>query len=328
MWACLLSRCLFLLPWRDAADSRARAVSDDGGDAVAAMQADAGQRVRQDGRRQQRVHGAARQVGRSHFWRLHWTMLTAGEASSRLHDFGFRGCTSVEQSVIGGAAHLVCTVHWPAVARRRVAHAAQLNFDGTDTMSAAYYVQYHLNNGQAVATSIPASEHSVMTAWSSERSAMLHMIDKFGSGVFACVMDSYDYANALERVLPSVARAQVEKGGFLVLRPDSGDQVEVVLAALDAAERLFGSTTNTKGYRVPNSVGVIQGDGVTYASLNAILEAIEKRGFSAQSVAFGMGGGLLQKVNRDTMSFATKLSHIEYASGEKRDVMKIPKVQR
>jgi nicotinic acid phosphoribosyltransferase len=56
-----------------------------------------------------------------------------------------------------------------------------------------------------------------------------------------------------------------------------------------------------------------------------ILEAVLKEGFSAQNVAFGMGGGLLQKVNRDTMSFATKLSFIEYANGEQRDVMKLPK---
>lgn len=41
---------------------------------------------------------------------------------SRLHDFGFRGCTTVEQSVVGGCAHL-------------------LNFAGTDTMAAAYYAQ-------------------------------------------------------------------------------------------------------------------------------------------------------------------------------------------
>src|SRR6185437_506721 len=56
-----------------------------------------------------------------------------------------------------------------------------------------------------------------------------------------------------------------------------------------------------------------------------ILEAALKEGYSAQNVAFGMGGGLLQKVNRDSMSFATKLSWIEYANGEKRDVMKLPK---
>ena len=68
-----------------------------------------------------------------------------------------------------------------------------------------------------------------MTSWPSERKAILNMISKFGSGVFACVMDSYDYVKALETVLPSVAKEKVNEGGFMVLRPDSGDPVEAVL---------------------------------------------------------------------------------------------------
>jgi nicotinamide phosphoribosyltransferase len=72
-------------------------------------------------------------------------------------------------------------------------------------------------------------EHSVMTSWPSERKAILNMISQFGSGVFACVMDSYDYVQALEKVLPSIKQEKVDKGGFMVLRPDSGDPVEAVL---------------------------------------------------------------------------------------------------
>jgi len=107
--------------------------------------------------------------------------------SSRLHDFGFRGCSCVEQSILGGCAHL-------------------LNFDGTDTMSAAYYAQFELNNGKPVGESIPATEHSVMTAWPSEAQAIRNMIEKFGGEhkLFACVMDSYDYTNALNNVLPAI----------------------------------------------------------------------------------------------------------------------------
>jgi nicotinamide phosphoribosyltransferase len=45
-------------------------------------------------------------------------------------------------------------------------------------------------------------------------------------------LDSYDYVNALEKVLPTIATTKVGKGGVMVLRPDSGDQVEVVLLAL------------------------------------------------------------------------------------------------
>ena len=68
-----------------------------------------------------------------------------------------------------------------------------------------------------------------MTAWRTERDAILNMIANFGAGTYACVMDSYDYTAALEKVLPSVKSEKVGKGGYLVLRPDSGDPVECVL---------------------------------------------------------------------------------------------------
>eukprot|EP00798_Chlamydomonas_sp_ICE-L_P002407 gene2407-8718_t len=97
---------------------------------------------------------------------------------SRLQDFGFRGCTSVEQSIIGGCAHL-------------------LSFSGSDTMSAAYYAQFNLNGGRPVANSIPATEHSVMTAWPTEQEAIENMIKHFGHGTFACVMGSHGYAKVL-----------------------------------------------------------------------------------------------------------------------------------
>ncbi|KAK3285682.1 hypothetical protein CYMTET_6723, partial [Cymbomonas tetramitiformis] len=132
---------------------------------------------------------------------------------SRLHDFGFRGCTCVEQSVLGGVAHL-------------------LNFDGTDTMSAAFYAQFKLNGGTPVGQSIPATEHSVMTSWRTEQAAIENMIEHFGEGLFACVMDSYDYSAALREVLPVIREKKLGKGGFMVLRPDSGDPVEAVLEGL------------------------------------------------------------------------------------------------
>lgn len=227
---------------------------------------------------------------------------------SRLHDFGFRGCTCLEQSIIGGCSHL-------------------LNFTGSDTMSACYYAQFHLNNGKPVGNSIPATEHSVMTSWKTERDAILNMIEHFGTGLYSTVMDSYDYERALNVVVPSVANEKNAKGknGFWVFRPDSGDPVEAIMMALQAGEKAFGVTVNKKGYKVINGAGCLQGDGINKDVVEKILEAAHKAGYSAQNIAFGMGGGLLQKVNRDTMSFATKLSYIEYSSGEVRDVMKLPK---
>eukprot|EP01080_Neovahlkampfia_damariscottae_P003703 gene3703-6592_t len=224
---------------------------------------------------------------------------------SRLHDFGFRGCSGLEQSVLGGCAHL-------------------LNFEGSDTMSAGYYAQYKLNNGKPVATSIPATEHSVMTSWRNETEAIENMIEHFGNGVFACVMDSYDYSYALSNILPTIKDKKNEKGGWMVVRPDSGDPVESVLMGLEACAKVFGTVKNKKGYLVIQGASVIQGDGINVHTIKDILEAAEKKGFAAENMAFGMGAGLLQKLNRDTMSFATKLCYIQYADGSERDVMKMP----
>lgn len=157
---------------------------------------------------------------------------------------------------------------------------------------------------------------------------MLNLIEKYGSGAYACVMDSYDYADALERLLPAVRKEKLGKGGFLILRPDSGDPIETVLMALRAGDKVFGSRLNAKGYKVLEGCAVIQGDGVNYTTISKILEATMKLGFSVENVAFGMGAGLLQKLNRDTMSFATKLSRIEYADGSIRDIMKTPKTDK
>lgn len=194
-------------------------------------------------------------------------------------------------------------------------------------MSACYYAQYYLNGGKPVASSIPATEHSVMTSWPNERQAMQNMIDHFGGDgkVFAIVMDSYDYNNALTRVLPSVAASHKKQGGTMVLRPDSGDPVECILSALKAGEANFPTKKNMKGFKVIEGMAAIQGDGINYHTVRDILDATRDAGFAASNVAFGMGGGLLQRVNRDTMSFATKLSYIVYKDGSSREVMKRPK---
>jgi nicotinamide phosphoribosyltransferase len=226
---------------------------------------------------------------------------------SRLHDFGFRGCTCVEQSVIGGSAHL-------------------LNFDGSDTMSACFHVQYHLNGGRAIGSAIPATEHSVMTSFEDEMAAITNLIHEYPDQPIACVMDSYNYDHALEVILPKV-KDKIGNGTF-VIRPDSGDSVIQVLKALRAAVAAgFGREeveVDGKKYIVLKNVAVIQGDGINYGTVKEILDAVHEAGFSAQNVAFGMGGGLLQKLDRDTLSFATKLCYVQFQDGTSRDVMKAP----
>ena len=100
----------------------------------------------------------------------------------------------------------------------------------------------------------------------------------------------------------------IASGATLVIRPDSGDPVEVVAESLRRLDEAFGHVINGKGYRVLNHVRVIQGDGINPDTIRAILQRITGDGYAADNVAFGMGGALLQRLDRDTQKFALKCS--------------------
>jgi nicotinamide phosphoribosyltransferase len=225
----------------------------------------------------------------------------------KLHDFGFRGVSSVESSVIGGMAHLV-------------------NFKGTDTVSALLGARTYYGEEMA-GFSIPASEHSTITSWGrdNELQAFKNMLDQYPSGLVACVSDSYDIYSACEELWGTALREQVlGRNGVLVVRPDSGDPVEVITRILSILGRKFGTTRNSKGYNVLDPhIRVIQGDGVDLRSVEKIIGAMTAAGWSFDNIAFGMGGALLQKLNRDTQKFAFKCSSI-VINGERKDVFKDP----
>lgn len=223
--------------------------------------------------------------------------LTADDLSGldfMLHDFGARGASSEESAAIGGLAHLV-------------------NFKGTDTLSAIMAARKYYNASMP-GFSIPAAEHSTITSWGrkSEEAAYANMIEKFGKGLYAVVSDSYDIYNAAENIWGGSLKAKViEAGGRLVIRPDSGDPVQVVTSLLTILGQKFGSGTNSKGFKVlPPCVRIIQGDGVNPESIDAILHAMTLNGWSAENIVFGMGGALLQRLDRDSLKFAMKASAI------------------
>lgn len=226
----------------------------------------------------------------------------------KLHDFGFRGVSSVESAAIGGLAHLV-------------------NFRGGDTVPPLILAREYYDCRMA-GFSIPASEHSTMTSWNQdgEVDAMRNMIKTYSDyPLYACVSDSYDIYRACREYWGGELKYDVLNGkGTLVIRPDSGTPHEVVLKCLDILGDKFGITINGKGYKVLHpKVRLIQGDGVDYFEIRNILAKMEVAGWSADNVAFGMGGGLLQKVNRDTQAFAFKASSI-IVNGFQRDVFKQP----
>ena len=225
----------------------------------------------------------------------------------KLHDFGFRGVSSVETAGIGGAAHLV-------------------NFQGTDNIAGITMIKEYYGEPMA-GFSIPASEHSTMTAWGkdNEVKAFENMLDQFPKGLMACVSDSFDIYKACEDLWGSKLRDKVvNREGTLVVRPDSGDAVEVTLKVLDILALKFGFTTNDKGYKVLNpKVRVIQGDGIDYSTMNMVLMQMKEHGWSVDNIAFGSGGGLLQKLNRDTLKFAFKCSNVTI-DGKDIEVFKEP----
>ena len=108
-----------------------------------------------------------------------------------------------------------------------------------------------------------------------------------------------------------------------MVRPDSGDPLTVALHCAELLAQRFGVEINSKGYKVLKHVRLIQGDGVNEKSITAILAALKNRGFSASNIAFGMGGALLQGMNRDTLRWAMKCSAVQ-VKGEWREVYKAP----
>jgi nicotinamide phosphoribosyltransferase len=176
--------------------------------------------------------------------------------------------------------------------------------------------------------SIPAAEHSTITSWGRENEVeayrnMLRNFAKPGKTV-AVVSDSWDIYNAVEKIWGEELREEVVKSGAtVVIRPDSGEPIEVVSRVAQILADKFGTTTNSKGFRVLKNVRIIQGDGVNPDSIRQILQRLKDLGFSASNIAFGIGGALLQKINRDTMKFAYKCSAI-VVGGELHDVYKQP----
>jgi nicotinamide phosphoribosyltransferase len=176
--------------------------------------------------------------------------------------------------------------------------------------------------------SIPASEHSTITVWGKahELDAYRNMLQAYPTGVVACVSDSYDVFNACEKLWGELLKPDIlHRNGTLVIRPDSGDPVPVLTKVFEILGQKFGYETNSKGYRVlPPCVRVIQGDGVNMFTIQNILYQLSKfQGWSADNIAFGMGGALLQQLNRDTQKFAFKSSAAQI-NGEWRPVYKDP----
>lgn len=154
---------------------------------------------------------------------------------------------------------------------------------------------------------------------------MLKMFKKVD--IVAIVSDTYDIYNFVDILghMKDEIKGATKGGKTLVVRPDSGDPVETPIWVIKKLGEKFGYTTNSKGYKVLDpSVRVIQGDGINPTSIRQILKKLKNDGWSAENIAFGMGGALLQKVDRDTLNFAMKTNAMEFEDQGWKDVFKQP----
>ncbi len=212
-----------------------------------------------------------------------------------LHDFSFRGVSSFQSAYIESAGHLI-------------------NFMGTDTFPAVECAMDYYNAPEVVAYSVPATEHSLMTARgkAGEMQILGELLDKYPTGILSVVIDSYDYLAFIANAVKNFKDKILSRDGKLVFRPDSGAPNQVTMEVIDALAAGFGHTTNSKDYKVLNpKVGILWGDGIDIQGIAGILFTMEVQGWASENIVFGMGGGLCQKINRDIQRFTFKSSYQE-----------------
>lgn len=211
--------------------------------------------------------------------------------------------------MVGGMAHMVA-------------------FQGSDTVLGVRAANHYYDHPMA-GFSIPAAEHSTITSWTreGELAAYKNMLDQFAKpgAVVAVVSDSYDLWHAIDNFWGRELRQQIiDSGAILVIRPDSGNPVDVVCEALQRLDNAFGHTNNTKNHKVLNHVRIIQGDGINEEAVEEILSNVTYGlGYSATNVSFGAGSGLLQLLNRDTLQVAFKCSNV-VVNGQHLETPKAP----
>jgi nicotinamide phosphoribosyltransferase len=232
-----------------------------------------------------------------------------------LHDFGYRGAATADAAATGGMAHIV-------------------NGLGTDTVPAMRYAKFYYGAPYTnLAFSVAATEHSIMTALqeAGEFKLLERFLRRWKKKILSCVADSYNYYAFVKilRTEPFYSLIKDRELPFVVrpdsVTPDHPTPEDLMLWTLQQLEKDWGVVYNKKSYKVINApIRLLWGDGITIEGIDKILAKITENGYSAENIAtFGMGGGLLQKVNRDTQRFAFKCC-AQFRDGQWFDIYKKP----
>jgi len=238
------------------------------------------------------------------------------------HDFSMRGMSGLFAAMKSGMGHL-------------------LSFVGTDTIPAILGAEQYYNANvetEMVGTSIPATEHSIQCAYGDDMKYLTAMLSEVHpSGFVSIVSDGYDFWDVIGRVVPALKDKIMARDGRVVIRPDSGDPVNIICGdpdgktelerkgAIEALWDIFGGTTTAKGYKLLDShIGLIYGDAITLYRAKEIVNKLAEKGFASINAVFGIGSFTYQYNTRDTFGFALK-STLCYIDGEEKQIFKNPK---
>lgn len=224
------------------------------------------------------------------------------------HDFSMRGMTCLEASKISGAAHVT-------------------SFKGTDTVPGILWTEEFYNANietELIGTSIPATEHSVMSAYGRDEfnAYKTLMTERYPRGFLSIVSDTYNLWDVLNTTIRSLKDIILSRDGKVVIRPDSGDPVKIICGdpesdneferkgVMDILWEIFGGNVTEKGFKVLDPhIGCIYGDGITLARCEAICKGLMEKGYASTNMVFGIGSYTYQGSTRDTFGFALKSTY-------------------
>lgn len=241
------------------------------------------------------------------------------------HDFSFRGMSGIEDAIMSGGGHL-------------------LSFAGTDTIPAIDFLEQYYNadcGKELIGGSVPATEHSVMCMGTQgdEINTFDRLISKvYPAGIVSIVSDTWDFWRVITEFLPALKTKILARNGKVVIRPDSGDPVKIIVGdkkatpgspeykgAIECMWETFGGTITEKGFKLLDGhIGLIYGDSITTERQEAILHGLKEKGFASYNVVLGIGSYTYEYVTRDTFGFAMKATYGE-VDHEGRDIFKDPK---
>ncbi|KQX13032.1 nicotinate phosphoribosyltransferase [Flavobacterium sp. Root420] len=239
------------------------------------------------------------------------------------HDFSMRGMGGIEAAVTSAAGHL-------------------LSFTGSDTIPAIdFFEEYYNANSdtELIAGSVAATEHSVMCMGTTEGECETFkrlITEVYPKGIVSIVSDTWDLWKVLTDYLPKLREDIIAREGKVVIRPDSGDPVDIICGnpngknenekkgVIELLWDIFGGSVNEKGYKelIPQ-IGAIYGDSITVARATQIGERLKEKGFASTNVVLGIGSFTYQYNTRDTFGFAMKATYGE-VDGEGRAIFKDP----